>query len=71
MCRPGVFGVHSELPRECMYEKSVLRTCRIGVRVCVRKKCLVYMHNWGSSVCRPSMFFVQAVPEPPLSILLP
>ena len=26
VCRPGVFGVHEELPRECMYEKIVLCT---------------------------------------------
>ena len=70
VCRPGVFGVHKELPRECMYEKSVFRTCRIGVIVYVGRACFSYMHNWGPSACRCGMFFVQAAPEPPLSILL-
>ena len=28
---PDVFGVHAELPRECVYEKHFFRTCRIGV----------------------------------------
>ena len=52
------------------FQKSVFRTCRIGVIVHVGRACLVYMDNWGSSVCRPSMFFVQAAPETALYILL-
>ena len=57
-------------------------TCKITSRVRVRKKwfsymqnwvilhvdvvCFSYMHNWGPSVCRCGMFFVQGGPEPEL-----
>ena len=38
-CTKKVFCVHAKLPRECVYEKSVFRTCRIGVRVYVDVVC--------------------------------
>ena len=65
-----MFCVHAELPRECVYEKSVFRKCRIGVIVHVGRACFSYMQNWGPSVCRCGMFFVQGGPEPALYILL-
>ena len=40
--------------------QSVLRTCRIGVRVYVGRACFPYKQNWGPSVCRPNAFSVHA-----------
>ena len=60
-----MFCVHAELPRECVYEKSVLRTCRIGVILHVGRACFSYMQNWGPCACRCGMFFVQGGPETP------
>ena len=53
-----------------VYEKSDLRTCRIGVIVYVGQACFPYMQNWGPNACRCGMFFVQGGPEPALYILL-
>ena len=52
-----------------VYEKSDLRTCRIGVIPRVRKTLFSYMQNWGTSACGCGMFFVQGGPEPALYIL--
>ena len=40
--------------------QSVLRTCRIGVRVYVGRACFPYKQNWGPSACRPNAFSVHA-----------
>ena len=61
----AIAGVHGQSkPKPNRRPGVILRTCRIGVRVCVRQACFAYMDNWGSSVCRPGVFFVQAAPEP-------
>ena len=53
-----------------VYEKSDLRTCRIGVILHVGQACFPYMQSWGNCACRCGMFFVQGGPEPAFCILL-